>query len=96
MPAWGYHKPNQELRFIVKFFSGNTEPVARISWLTSVKRGETVTPGMELAKLTWGDGGKTILKAPNGCKGEIAAVNRRISSVNLDQYPSQWGLRLSG
>ncbi len=94
MPAWVFHKPNQELRFVVKFFAGKEEPVARISWLKDIKRGETVSPGMELAKVFWGDGTKNILKAPKECNGKIAAVNRRIRSGNLDKYPSQWALRV--
>lgn len=94
MPAWVFHKPNQELRFLVKFFAEKEEAVARVSWLQGIKQKATVSTGMELAILTWGDGTIHILKAPSGCNGEIASVNRRISNVNLDQPPSQWALRL--
>ena len=95
MPVWLFHKPNQELRFHVKFFSEKDEAVTRVSWLQGIKRGENVSPGMELAKLTWSNGQTRILKAPRGCNGEIATMNRRISTVNLDKHPSQWALRIA-
>jgi len=92
MPAWVFHKPNQELRFVVKFFADSEDAAAKVSWL--VKRGETIKPGIELATLTWGDGRKKVLKASRGCEGEIAVLNRRIKYENLDKYPSQWALRI--
>lgn len=95
MPAWTFHKPNRELRFVVKFFKKNSKTVVKVSWLEGIKRGAQISPGIDLAMLSWDDGSKKVLKAAPGCKGIIAALNRRIVYEKLDKHPSEWALWLS-
>ena len=95
MPAWAFERENRELRFIVKYFEQSDEAARRVSWREGIGKGAPVRAGMEVADLIWNDGRKEKLTAPEGCDGEIAAINRRIAYENLDRYPSEWALRLA-
>jgi len=80
------------LRFVVPWFASRSLAAVKVSW--NIKGGETVSPGDELAVLTWDDGTTEELKAPTGCQGTVEATNRRIEFVRLGKRPSQWALRL--
>ena len=94
MLAWVFERQNREVRFVTRFFAKRREAVVKITWLDGIKPGASVRPGTELATLTWSNGQRQRLRAPAGCVGKIAAVNRRIGYEGLDKYPSGWGLRL--
>jgi hypothetical protein len=95
MPVWFFEPKNREVRFIVRYFAERDQHVVKLSWRGMVKGKGQVSPGDELADLTWSDGNEEVLTAPPKCRGAIEVVNRRIAYEALDKDPSQWALRLT-
>ena len=95
MLAWVFERQNREVRFVTRFFAKRREAVVKITWLDGIKPGASVRPGTELATLTWSNGQRQRLRAPAGCVGKIAAVNRRIAPLMSEGHrtgmPRAWG-----
>lgn len=94
MPAWTYESRNREVRFVVKYFADAPHAVGKITWSQGIKKGARVRTGDVLAKLTWSDGSRVELKAPRGCNGTLAKVNRSIDYEELEYHPAEWALWL--
>ena len=95
MPAWTYDNRNREVRFVVDFFADAPQAVGKIAWKAGVRQGTRVRVGDPLATLTWDDGTQAELKAPGGCDGVIAKLNRSIDYEKLEYHPAEWALWLA-
>lgn len=94
MPALTYERLNREAFFVVDHFKKKRVAAVRVSWKPGIRRKTAIAVGDPLATLTWSDGTKEELVAPQGCQGVIAAVNRKIQYALLPRPPAQWALRI--
>lgn len=85
---------NRELRTVPEAFGARPRGVLSVVWRAGVEVGGAVKAGAELADIQWADNTRDVVRAPAGCSGSIAAVNRDIAFETLHTPPSVTLLRL--
>ena len=94
MPALVFNQRNREAHFVIDFFANADEGAGKVAWRQGMGRGAAVAAGDEIATLTWNDGSQEPTKAPGGCNGVIARLNRAIPLDDLERHPAVWALWL--
>ena len=94
MPALVFNAKNREAYFVIDYFANADEGAGKVVWTQGVVRGSAVGAGDEIATLTWNDGSKEPIKAPAGCNGVIAKLNRTIPYDDIERHPAVWALWL--
>jgi hypothetical protein len=92
---FGFDANNRELNFLVAFFAAQPEPVLRVRWRATIRQGASIAPGDDLGTVIFNDGSEIDMEVPAGISGTIAKVNRKIEYETIDQFPSQFALRLT-
>ena len=88
-----YDPANRELCTVASAFAARPAAVLDIQFDADLE-GREVAPGTSLATVTWSDGAREPMAAPEGCAGRVIYANRRVDYDRIQEPPAQVLVRL--